>query len=75
MAMNTNNRRLTSVRPPPTCRPASDSLIKVQTELGGRQAGLIGAQGHSHGFNVTLQGLKNSLQSTDYALAATEYSN
>jgi len=52
-----------------------DNLIKVRTDLGGRQSGLLDLKDTLSGFNVTLEGLQNTQQDTDYAKAATEYSS
>lgn len=52
-----------------------DNLISVRTDLGSRQAQLFDIKDTLSGFNVTLQGLQNSQQDTDYAQAATEYTS
>jgi flagellar hook-associated protein 3 FlgL len=52
-----------------------DNLNKVRTDLGSRQSGLLDLKDTLSGFNITLEGLQNTQQDTDYAKAATEYSN
>lgn len=73
-AMNTNNVALLATATT-NLQSSLDNLVKVRTELGGRQAGLIDLKDTLTGFNVTLQGLQNNKQDTDYAQAATEYSS
>lgn len=73
-ALTTNNVALLNTATA-NLQTTLDSLLKVQTELGGRQAGLIDLKETLTGFNVTLQGLQNNKQDTDYAKVATEYSN
>lgn len=51
-----------------------NNLIKVRTDLGGRQSQLLNLKDTLSGFNVTLLGLQNDKQSTDYPQAATEFS-
>jgi flagellar hook-associated protein 3 FlgL len=72
-ALTTNNVALLNTATA-NLQTTLDSLLKVQTDLGGRQAGLINLKDTLTGFNVTLQGLQNNKQDTDYAKAATEYS-
>ena len=48
------------------------NLNQVQTDLGGRQAGLLDLKEALSGFNVTLQGLQDDQESTDYAQAVTD---
>lgn len=52
-----------------------DNLNQVLAELGGRQAGLLALKDTLSGFNVSLQGLQNTQQETDYPKAAVEYSS
>jgi flagellar hook-associated protein 3 FlgL len=52
-----------------------DNLNQVLAELGGRQAGLTALKDTLSGFNVSLQGLQNTQQETDYPKAAVEYSS
>lgn len=51
------------------------NLNQVQTDLGGRQAGLLDLKDTLSGTNVTLQDLQNTQQDTNYAQAVTEYSS
>jgi flagellar hook-associated protein 3 FlgL len=51
------------------------NLNQVQTELGGRQSGLLDLKDTLSAFNVTLQGLQNERQDTDYAQAVTDFSS
>jgi len=51
------------------------NLNQVQTDLGGRQAGLLDLKETLSGFNVTLQGLQNTQQDTNYAQSVTEFSS
>lgn len=73
-ALTTNNVALLNTATG-NLQSTMDSLVNVRTVLGGRQAGLIDLKDTLTGFNVTLQGLKNGKQGTDYAQAATEYSS
>jgi len=52
-----------------------DNLNLVLTKLGGRQAGLFGLKDTLSGFNVTLQGMQNTQQDTDYPATAVEFAN
>ena len=52
-----------------------DNLSQVQTDLGARQTGLLNLKDTLSSFNVTLQGLQNEQQDTDYAKAATDFSS
>jgi flagellar hook-associated protein 3 FlgL len=52
-----------------------NSLIKARTDIGGRQSQLMNLKDTLSGFNVTLLGLQNNEQSTDYPQAATEFSS
>ena len=51
------------------------NLNQVQTDLGGRQAGILTLKETISGLNVTLQGLQNVIQDTDYAKSATEFTS
>jgi flagellar hook-associated protein 3 FlgL len=51
------------------------NLNQVQAELGGRQAGLLDMKDTLTGINVSLQGLQDTQQATDYPTAQTEFSN
>lgn len=51
------------------------NLNQVQTDLGGRQAGLLDLKDTLSGFNVTLQDLQNTQQDTNYAEAVTEFTS
>ena len=50
------------------------NLNQVQADLGGRQAGLFALKDLLSGANVTLQGLQNTQQDTDYPAAAVQLS-
>jgi flagellar hook-associated protein 3 FlgL len=52
-----------------------DNLNQNLAELGGRQAGLLALKDTLGGFNVSLQGLQNTQQETDYPKAAVEYAS
>ncbi|HJW72655.1 MAG TPA: hypothetical protein VJ486_07330 [Geothrix sp.] len=49
------------------------NFLRVRVDLGGRQAGLQSLSDTLSGFNLTLQGLQNGLQDTNYPQAMTEY--
>jgi flagellar hook-associated protein 3 FlgL len=52
-----------------------DNLNQVQSDLGGRQAGLLDLKDTLSSFNVTLQGLQNTQQDTNYAQAVTDFTS
>lgn len=54
---------------------AFENLNQVRTDLGGRQAELLGLKDMLSGFNLSLQNLQNTQQDTDYAKAAVEFSS
>jgi flagellar hook-associated protein 3 FlgL len=56
-------------------KTSQDNLSQVQVDLGGTQAGLLDLKETLSGFNVTLQGLQNVKQDTDFAQAATEFTS
>lgn len=72
--LNTNNTALIQTAGT-NLQAVLSSLNQAQTDLGGRQAGLLSLKDTLSGFNVTLQGLQNTQQDTNYAQAATEFSN
>jgi len=51
------------------------SVTQIQTDLGGRQAGLTDLQSMLSGFNLTLQGLQNNVQDTNYPDTLTQVSS
>lgn len=51
------------------------SLQTVRVDLGSRQAQLMALKDTLSGFNITLAGLQGVQQDTDFAKAATDYSN
>jgi len=51
------------------------NLDQVQTDLGGRQAGLLDLKDTLSGTNVTLQDLQNTQQDTNFPQAISEYSS
>ncbi|GLH73979.1 flagellar hook-associated protein 3 [Geothrix limicola] len=71
--MATNNAALVATATT-NLQNSLNNLLKVQTDLGGRQSQLINLKDTLTGFNVNLQDLQNNLQDTDFAKAATEYS-
>ncbi|HJV49271.1 MAG TPA: flagellin [Geothrix sp.] len=71
--MATNNAALVSTATT-NLQNSLNNLLKVQTDLGGRQSQLLNLKDTLTGFNVNLQDLQNNLQDTDFAKAATEYS-
>ena len=52
-----------------------DNLNLVLTKLGGRQAGLLGLKDTLSGFNVTLQGMQNTKQDTDFPATMVDLTN
>ncbi|MBI3131727.1 MAG: flagellar hook-associated protein FlgL [Acidobacteria bacterium] len=50
------------------------SLTTAQTDLGGREAGIISLKEDISNFNLTLQGIQNTVDSTDYPDAITRFS-
>lgn len=52
-----------------------DRFTSAQTDLGGRQAGLLALKDDLSGFTTTLQGIQNSVAAVDYPTAITQYSN
>ena len=50
------------------------SLTAAQTDLGGREAGIISLKEDISNFNLTLQGIQNTVDSTDYPEAITRFS-
>jgi len=72
--LNTNNVALITSASA-NLQTSLNSLIKSQTDLGGRQAGLLNLKDTLSSFNVTLQGMQSNQQDTDYAKSITEYSN
>ena len=51
------------------------STTQVQTDLGGRQAGLADLKSILSGFNLSLQTLQNNAQDTDYPDTITQYTS
>ena len=51
------------------------SFTQAQTDLGGRQAGLISLQSMLSGFNLSLQEQQNNLQDTNYPDTLTQVSS
>lgn len=49
------------------------NLNQVQTDLGGRQAGLLDLKEALSGFNLTLQGLQNDKQDADFAQVISDF--
>lgn len=52
-----------------------DRFTTAQTDLGGRQAGLLALKDDLSGFTVTLQGIQDDIAAVDYPSAITQYSN
>ncbi|WLT32928.1 flagellin [Geothrix sp. PMB-07] len=70
----TNNAALTATATT-NLTACLDSLTKAQVDLGGKQSQLLALKDTLSGFNVSLQGLQNTQQDTDYPQAATEYAS
>ena len=51
------------------------TFSQAQTDLGGRQSGLMDLQSILSGFNLTLQGLQNKVQDTNYPETLTQLSS
>ncbi len=50
-------------------------LTSVQTDLGGRQASISSLKEDLESYNLTLQGIQNTVEETDYPDAVTRFSN
>ena len=51
------------------------SVTQVQTDLGGRQAGLTDLKNILSSFNVSLQSLQNNVQDTNYPTTITQFTS
>jgi flagellar hook-associated protein 3 FlgL len=51
------------------------TLSTAQTDLGGREAGILSLKDDLSNFTLTLQGIQDGVEATDYPDAVTRYSN
>ncbi len=50
------------------------TITTAQTDLGGRESGILSLKDNLANFNLTLQGIQNTVSSTDYPDAVTRFS-